>query len=104
MATDNTQCNVSHPYEWLVDNGDLISSHRGFIRRINTDTPLDVPYPVPPTAIVATTVVPQNYNFWYFTKGTPNQSYFTLPSICWTPADWCTSFFSRGLIPTYSVL
>jgi hypothetical protein len=97
MAADNTQCNTSHPYEWLVGNGNW---NDGLIYSINADTPLDVPSALG----IATNVIPQNYNFWSWSRGVPSASYFVLPSICWNPLNWCEVFFSRGLIPTYSTL
>lgn len=106
-ATDNSQCNVSNPYEWMIDNGNRNPHDYGLLRVINADTPLDVPQPAPaPPGTVVTVVVKQHYAFVGHIKGTPDPQHFDLPDICNATlrVDWCSTYFSRGLIPLYQSL
>jgi len=86
MASDNTQCNSSISYTWLVDTSKLV-------RRIFADVPIEIPSgtSAPPQVII----VKQYYQYDTFTVGTPNPSLFTLPPICQAPYvfDWCATFF-----------
>ena len=98
-GTDNTQCNTSISYQWMVDDGSQSESDWGLVRRIHADTPLDVPQ----FGSVVTTVVKQYYEYGAFALGTPNSSLFDIPDICnaTNAFDWCATFFSRGLITLY---
>jgi len=91
-ATDNSNCNQSMAYSWVVDNFKAV-------RRIYADAPIQVPS----ATGYSNEIIKEYYEYDDITFGTPNPALFELPASCAAPYvfDWCATFFPAGSIPFY---
>jgi len=89
-GTDNSNCNQSMAYSWLVDSF-------GGVRRIYADAPIQVPGETG----YSNEIIKEYYEYDDITFGIPDPALFELPAVCSTPFDWCATFFPAGSIAFY---